>query len=358
MAVGWSVVMALALLSPAEGGVPRVRARAAPRMSTASKPVATSAEQASVPWDRDGWVAGYRTAPSEDSYSVRCDELPADLVGTFFRNVPAKFEVGEQRIKHPFDADGMLVALTFDGAGQVHFRNRFVRTKGYVRETQAGKMLYPGQFSNPRPIWAGGLEVRAARRASRLAALPPARAAATMLLAARPLLTRLAAGGGAQPKNVANTNVLWWGGRLLALWEGGRPHLMDSLSLATSRESDLAGLLKPGDTFSAHPRRDVANNRLVNFAYMPNPLSGKTQLTFYEFGPDFRPINKERPRLLASVPGFCLVHDFALTANYYVVTQAPTSFGANPLDTLLGKKSLGAPRRAPTSRRRASPAAR
>lgn len=165
----------------------------------------------------------------------------------------------------------------------------------------------------------------------------------------------------AQAKNVANTNVLWWGGRLLALWEGGRPHLLDSLSLATSRESDLAGLLKKGDTFSAHPRFDRARNRLVNFAYMPNPVSGQTQLTFFEFGPDFRPIDKEKPRLTVSIPGFCLVHDFALTANYYVVVQAPTSFSANPLDILLGKKSLGEGRAArgaakPCWRMRATPA--
>ncbi|KAJ1616065.1 retinal pigment epithelial membrane protein-domain-containing protein, partial [Pavlovales sp. CCMP2436] len=92
------------------------------------------------------------------------------------------------------------------------------------------------------------------------------------------------------PKNLANTNVLWWGGRLLALWEGGRPHLMDPLSLATSRESDLAGLLKPGETFSAHPRFDRARKRLVNFAYSPNPLTG-TKLTFFEFGENFRPVH-------------------------------------------------------------------
>lgn len=137
----------------------RLPARSAPRMSTASKPIVTSAEQVNVPWDRASWAAAYRTAPSEDSYSVQCDELPADLVGTFFRNIPAKFEVGEQRVMHPFDGDGMIAALTLDGTGKAHFRNRFVRTRGFVREQMAGKMLYPGQFGNPRPVWAGGLEV-------------------------------------------------------------------------------------------------------------------------------------------------------------------------------------------------------
>ena len=51
-----------------------------------------------------------------------------------------------------------------------------------MQEVIAGKMLYPGQFGNPRPVWAGGTT----------------------------------------PKNVANTNVIYWGGRLLALWEGGQ----------------------------------------------------------------------------------------------------------------------------------------
>jgi all-trans-8'-apo-beta-carotenal 15,15'-oxygenase len=32
-------------------------------------------------------------------------------------------------------------------------------------------------------------------------------------------------------KNVANTSILQWGGRLLALWEGGRPHELDLVTL-------------------------------------------------------------------------------------------------------------------------------
>lgn len=159
---GGILIALLAAARVAEAAAARAAPRSAPRMSTASKPVSTHAEQVSVPWDRESWSSGYRTAPSEDSYTVRCDELPADLAGTFFRNIPAKFEVGEQRVKHPFDADGMVSALTLDGKGNAHFRNRFIRTRGFVREQQAGKMLYPGQFGNPRPVWAGGLEVRRA----------------------------------------------------------------------------------------------------------------------------------------------------------------------------------------------------
>ena len=47
-----------------------------------------------------------------------------DLRGSYFRNGPAKFRVGSDQIMHPFDGDGMVVALTFDGQGSAHFRSK------------------------------------------------------------------------------------------------------------------------------------------------------------------------------------------------------------------------------------------
>ena len=42
-------------------------------------------------------------------------------------------------------------------------------------------------------------------------------------------------------KNVANTGVLHWGGKLLALWENGLPHELDPYTLDTIGESRLNG---------------------------------------------------------------------------------------------------------------------
>lgn len=136
--------------------------------------------------------------------------------------------------------------------------------------------------------------------------------------------------------------MLYWGGRLLALWEAGKPHLMDEVSLATSRESDVGGVLKAGEPFSAHPRYDARTGRLVNFAYKPNPLTG-TEVSFYEFDADFRPVDPDRPRLRHTLPGFVLMHDFVITENYYVVSAPPTKFSGG-LDALLGRASAGARR--------------
>lgn len=43
-------------------------------------------------------------------------------------------------------------------------------------------------------------------------------------------------------KNVANTSVLWWGGKLLCLWEGGTPYELDPRTLRTVGPFDLLGL--------------------------------------------------------------------------------------------------------------------
>lgn len=87
---------------------------------------------------------------------------------------------------------------------------------------------------------------------------------------------------------MANTAALAWGGKLLALWEGGLPHQIDPLSLSTIGASEVGGVLEPpGSTFAAHPRLDPANDRVVNFSYKPNPVTG-TKVTFWEFNSDFR----------------------------------------------------------------------
>jgi 9-cis-beta-carotene 9',10'-cleaving dioxygenase len=43
-------------------------------------------------------------------------------------------------------------------------------------------------------------------------------------------------------KNVANTSVVQWGGRLLCLWEGGEPYEIDPRSLETLGPVDLTGV--------------------------------------------------------------------------------------------------------------------
>lgn len=95
------------------------------------------------------WRAGYESQPDEHCYWVDdvdvTGTIPAALEGTYFRNGPALFEFGGQRLRHPFDGDGLMSALSVS-SGRAHFRSRYVRTAERAAEQAAGKLLYPCTF--------------------------------------------------------------------------------------------------------------------------------------------------------------------------------------------------------------------
>ena len=219
-----------------------------------------------------------------------------------FRNGPGLFDVQGTPLQHPFDGDGMVCGISFLPNGKVHFRNRFVRTEGYVQEQKAGKMIYRGVFGTQKPGgWINNIfDIKV--------------------------------------KNIANTNVIYWGNKLLALWEAAEPYLLDPSTLETLGIDYLDGVLNPGDSISAHPcfdpscELDNGQPCLVNYSIKPG-LSSK--ITIYEFAPD--------GNLLRShshvVPGFSFIHDFAITPHYCLFLQNPVTF--NPFPFILGLKGAG-----------------
>ena len=253
-------------------------------------------------------------------------EVPPDLEGTYFRNGPGKFDFSGsgERAKHPFDGDGFLVSIALKGS-RAFFRSRFVETQGLQEEEAAGEILFRNTFGTQRK-WA------------------------------RPALERaLANFGDSSQKNVANTSVIWWAGKLLCLWEASQPHRVDPHDLRTLGLETLDGLLKEGlpfatgvepldkllegcpdfngDPLSAHPHVDAATGRLCTFGYTvqpgARPGSFRTVFKFYEFPEgSFRPVGGA-PREFA-VDGFAFVHDFAFTERYYLLFQCPVDIDMVP----------------------------
>lgn len=71
-------------------------------------------------------------------------EIPNDLNGMYVRN--GHNQVHEPiGVYHAFDGDGMLHAIHFEN-GKATYRNRFVRTIGFLAEQGAGKSLWPGML--------------------------------------------------------------------------------------------------------------------------------------------------------------------------------------------------------------------
>jgi all-trans-8'-apo-beta-carotenal 15,15'-oxygenase len=237
---------------------------------------------------------------SNTSITEECDgllpivegALPRELRGTLIRNGPGRLEVHGQRYNHLFDGDGHLHRFGFTDRGLVH-RNRYVRTREFLEEEAARKMLFRS-FGTNIP---GGLINNFLR-------------------------TRF--------KNAANTSVLWHAGRLYALWEGGLPHRIDPLTLDTLARDDLGGMLR-GDTladrllrggelpYSAHPRLDPTTGDLYNFGVSGGPTP---TLHLYRQAPSGACLQHERTAL----PAMGFIHDFTLTSRYRVFFFTPATF--------------------------------
>ncbi len=255
-------------------------------------------------YNRNDWQGGYKSLKEEFDYWIDDIEgqIPPELNGTLFRNGPGLLDVNGQQIHHPFDGDGMISRITFSN-GRAHFRNRFVRTAAFLEEQKAGQILYRGVFGTQKP---GGW---------------------------------LANVFDFKLKNIANTNVIYWGDKLLALWEAAEPYCLDPHTLETLGKEYFNGVLSEGEAFGAHPRFDPCcefddgNPCMVNFSIKPTGLS--TTITIFELDTTGKIVRKHAH----SVPGFAFIHDFAITPNYCIFFQNPVAF--NPLPFVLGIRGAG-----------------
>ncbi|MGI8503401.1 MAG: carotenoid oxygenase family protein [Hassallia sp.] len=199
-------------------------------------------------------------------------ELPDDLSGMFVRNGPNPqwTPIGQY---HWFDGDGMLHGVRISN-GKATYRNRYVQTKGWKIEHQAGKA-----------VWSGILEPSQNNP-------------------------------DAYYKNTANTALIWHAGQLLALWEGGAPHVIKIPNLDTIGEYTYNGKLK--SAFTAHPKVD--------------PVTGEMMFFGYSFAPPYLQYSvvSAEGELLRTVPidlpMGVMMHDFAITENYTIFMDLPLTF--------------------------------
>ncbi len=167
------------------------------------------------------YLAGnFAPVRSEDDFELEVvGEFPSDLRGVFYRNGPnPQFE--PRGHYHWFTGDGMIHAF-FVEDGKVAYRNRYVRTPKWELEHAAGKALF------------GGFDPRAADPSVM-----------------------------GKDSGVANTNIVWHAGRLLALEEGHKPFELDPASL------ESRGYVEPyGGRVTAHPKIDPETGEMVWFGY-------------------------------------------------------------------------------------------
>ena len=200
-------------------------------------------------------------------------ELPQELSGMFLRNGPnPQFSPLGQY--HWFDGDGMLHGVRIQN-GKASYQNRYVRTKGWQIEHEAGKAIWSGLLEPPQMDNPYG-----------------------------------------PSKNTANTALAWHAGKMLATWEGGAPHAIALSNLDTIGEHTYNGKLS--SSFTAHPKVD--------------PVTGEMMFFGYSFAPPYLKYSVVSPtgELLRTVPidlpAGVMMHDFAITENHTVFMDLPLTF--------------------------------
>jgi carotenoid cleavage dioxygenase-like enzyme len=225
-------------------------------------------------WDADGLT------PVEG-------QVPRDLDGIYLRNTENPLRPA-MKSYHPFDGDGMLHVVGFhDGAA--FYRNRFIRTDGFLAENQAGEPLWPG-------------------------------------LAEPVSLAKRSTGWGARGllKDASSTDVIVHRGKALtSFYQCGDLYRVDPYTADTLGKEIWNGRFPADWGVSAHPKADNRTGELLFFNYSKNEpymhygvVDEHNDLTHYVDVP---------------LPGPRLPHDMAYTDNYAVLNDFPLFWDAELL---------------------------
>lgn len=211
---------------------------------------------------------------SEDDFVLEVTgEIPREMRGALFRTGPnPQFEPRDPN-HHWFAGDGMIHGF-YLADGQASYRNRYVRTPKWLTENAAGKSLW-GTFGNP--------------------------------MTSDPSVMGKESG-------VANTNIVWHAGRLLALEEGHRPFEMDPKSL------DSLGYVEPyGGRTTAHPKIDPATGEMVWFGYSVGDMPFASGMSYGVTDAAGKVVRRDD----FQAPYASMVHDFMVTESHVLFPVLP-----------------------------------
>ena len=231
-------------------------------------------------------------------------EMPKELLGTLYRNGPNP-QFAPRGPYHWFGGDGMIHAFHIEN-GNVSYKNRWVRTPKWELENKEGEGL-SGTFGNPRYT------------DPRVMALN---------------------------STIANTNIVWHGGKLLALEEAHAPFSLDP---ATLMPVGRTAATRPGATsscgpFTAHPKLDPVTGEMVFFGYSAKGRFSK------EISLQTVTARRQRhPRRDPRGPFPSMIHDFAVTRNWIVRADLPAHLVDGARDERASRRSPGSRTRARTS---------
>ncbi len=225
--------------------------------------------------DQNPYLHGLYAPVEKEVAADRLDvigEIPRDLHGGYFRNGPNP-RTPPTGMHHWFDGDGMIHGIWFEN-GKARYANRYVATQDFKAN---GASTLGGIFE----------------------------------------LSQDAPGRTVHYRDTANTDLVYYNGRLLALWYiSGQPVAVDASTLETIRTETFDGKLP--NNVSAHSKVDPETGEFVFFDYAlyepkmwTGTVSAAGELTRFQE---------------IDLPGPRLPHDMGMTENYVILHDLPVVF--------------------------------
>ncbi|KAK3313208.1 carotenoid oxygenase [Apodospora peruviana] len=201
-------------------------------------------------------------------------KIPEEIDGTFYRVMPDPQFPPFIQDDPWFNGDGNISAFRVKD-GRVSFKQRYVRTEKFTRERDAQRALL-GKYRNK---FTDAVEFKV--------------------------------------RTTANTNVVHFNGKLLALKEDAPPYALDPETLETIGLHTFDGQL-PSMTFTAHPKFDPETGEMICFGYEAKG-DGTPDICYYRIAADGTFL--ETVWLVS--PVVAMIHDFAVTENWVVFPLMP-----------------------------------
>lgn len=210
---------------------------------------------------------------SEDDFDLAvAGRIPEAMRGAFYRTGPNPQFDPRGGQYHAFAGDGMIHGFYLNPeSNTAHYRNRWVRTPKWQAENKAGRALF-GSFGAPSD--------------PSVANIPP---------------------------GTANTNIIYHGGRLMALQEASEPFELDPIGL------ERGGFMATGGRFTAHPKVDPETGELVWFAYSAGPQPMNNMIDYGVSDATGKVLRRDR----FAAPYCSMIHDFMVTKNYVLFPVLP-----------------------------------
>ncbi|HEY2658211.1 MAG TPA: carotenoid oxygenase family protein [Caulobacteraceae bacterium] len=244
-------------------------------------PILTTLQPNNHPYLNGAWTPLHEEVDATDLDVIE-GAIPPDIDGIYLRNTENQIHQPLGRF-HPFDGDGMIHQIDFAG-GKAGYRNRYVRTRGFAAEQEAGGSLW------------GGL--------------------------ADPASLKLRPGFGAHGslKDSSSTDIVVHAGKALStFYQCGEGYRLDPLTLETV---GLEGWT-PMDGVSAHTKVDEATGELMFFNYSKHA-------PYMHYGVVDKD-NRLTTYIPIPLPGPRLPHDMAFSRNYSILNDLPVFWDAELL---------------------------